>query len=219
MNEPTPLHVILVSFNTRDLLRRCLQSLEGDLGLVHVVTVVDNGSADGSVEVLRAEFPWVDVDANVEDLGFAGLDDPCASRARCEEFSDLDRQSRSCPGRRHCSSCRVRCPPDGDLDLRADERRLHRHIHREHGVRSRGDKRVEIFGASWRSRRESLHMRARERCGVASLLRTASQSRKKRPSELGPPPRYPSRCSGLPWPSAGFKVTSVSLLATISDTI
>jgi len=71
MSQPALLHVVLVSYNTRELLRRCLQSLECDRGLVDAVTVVDNASADGSVEMLRADFPWVQVDANAENPGFA----------------------------------------------------------------------------------------------------------------------------------------------------
>ena len=71
MNGPSRLHVVLVSYNTCDLLRKCLLSLEGDRDLVNAVTVVDNASADGSVKMLRTEFPWVDVEANADNPGFA----------------------------------------------------------------------------------------------------------------------------------------------------
>ncbi len=71
MSGPPLLHVILVSYNTREMLRRCLESLEGDRGLVDAVTVVDNASTDDSVAMVRVAFPRVQVDANAENPGFA----------------------------------------------------------------------------------------------------------------------------------------------------
>lgn len=71
MKQSARLHVVLVSYNTCELLRQCLQSLDADRGLIKEVTVVDNASADGSVEMLRADFPWVHLDANAENSGFA----------------------------------------------------------------------------------------------------------------------------------------------------
>jgi N-acetylglucosaminyl-diphospho-decaprenol L-rhamnosyltransferase len=71
MSGPTRVHVVIVSYNTRELLRRCLDSLRGELKLIDAVTVVDNASGDGSVEMLRADFSWVQVEANVENHGFA----------------------------------------------------------------------------------------------------------------------------------------------------
>lgn len=71
MNRLTPVHVVIVSYNTRELLRRCLHSLGDELNLIGAVTVVDNASGDGSVEMLRADFPCVQVEANAENPGFA----------------------------------------------------------------------------------------------------------------------------------------------------
>src|SRR3954453_20071084 len=63
--------VAIVSWNTRDLLRRCLESfaLEVDSGRCEV-WVVDNASSDGSPEMVRDEFPWVRLHASQENLGF-----------------------------------------------------------------------------------------------------------------------------------------------------
>ncbi len=64
------LPVIIVSYNTCDLLRRCLASL----ALAAVPTrpiVVDNASTDGSVLMLRAEFPAVTLVEPGANLGFA----------------------------------------------------------------------------------------------------------------------------------------------------
>lgn len=65
------LSIIIVNWNVRDLLRDCLHSIEvgrGDLMLE--VIVVDSASSDGSVEMVRAEFPWVHLMACVENVGF-----------------------------------------------------------------------------------------------------------------------------------------------------
>jgi GT2 family glycosyltransferase len=63
--------VAIVSWNTRDLLRRCLMSFQADAdrGLAEV-WVVDNASSDGSAELVRDEFPWVRLIASEENLGF-----------------------------------------------------------------------------------------------------------------------------------------------------
>jgi len=62
------LSVVVVSWNVRDLLRRCLQSLRS--GVQHEIVVVDNNSTDGSAEMVRAEFPDVQLIANAENRGF-----------------------------------------------------------------------------------------------------------------------------------------------------
>src|SRR3954452_1252357 len=63
--------VAIVSWNTRDLLRRCLDSFatEVDGGRCEV-WVVDNASSDGSAQMVRDEFPWVQLEASQENLGF-----------------------------------------------------------------------------------------------------------------------------------------------------
>src|SRR5438046_1033362 len=48
--------VIIVSYNTRELLRTCLESLRS-CGLPLCVVVVDSASTDGSAEMVRAAFP------------------------------------------------------------------------------------------------------------------------------------------------------------------
>ncbi len=74
MSAATPLDVsiVIVSFNTRDLLRECLQSIDALRGPVAVETfVVDNQSRDGSAEMVEAEFPHVRVLRAGGNLGFA----------------------------------------------------------------------------------------------------------------------------------------------------
>jgi GT2 family glycosyltransferase len=65
--------VVILSYNTRDLLRACLRSVAADAGGFAVETlVVDNGSTDGSGAMVREEFPGVRLIESQENLGFAG---------------------------------------------------------------------------------------------------------------------------------------------------
>jgi len=66
------LSVILVSYNDRLRLERCLSSLEEEArNLGAKVIVVDNNSTDGSEELVRASFPWVELITSSENLGYA----------------------------------------------------------------------------------------------------------------------------------------------------
>ena len=64
------LSVVVVNWNVRDLLRRCLHSICAAPSPVLEVIVVDNASSDGSVEMVRAEFPQVTPIANADNRGF-----------------------------------------------------------------------------------------------------------------------------------------------------
>lgn len=68
--EPTVV-VAVVSWNTRELLDRCLHSLRPhvDSGLA-AVWVVDNASTDGSPELVRERHPWVRLVSSQENLGY-----------------------------------------------------------------------------------------------------------------------------------------------------
>jgi N-acetylglucosaminyl-diphospho-decaprenol L-rhamnosyltransferase len=69
------LAIITVSWNTRDLLRRSIQTIHASLagaGIDYTIVVVDNGSADGTPAMLRAEHPEVLLLEAGRNLGFAG---------------------------------------------------------------------------------------------------------------------------------------------------
>jgi GT2 family glycosyltransferase len=54
------LSIVIVSYNTCEPLRRCLTSIQEQRGALEVeVIVVDNGSKDGSADMVRAHFPAV----------------------------------------------------------------------------------------------------------------------------------------------------------------
>ena len=65
------LSIIVVNWNTRDLLRDCLESVEETVrDLSYEVIVVDNASTDGSAAMLRERFPSVRLIENDENRGF-----------------------------------------------------------------------------------------------------------------------------------------------------
>ena len=78
------LSIIIVSWNTRELLRNCLRSIELCSSSLQVQTiVVDNNSADGTREMVSRLFPWVFLLNSGGNLGFArannlGLPHACA---------------------------------------------------------------------------------------------------------------------------------------------
>jgi len=65
------LSIIIVSWNTREALKNNLTQLLKSQGLSFEVFVVDNNSSDGTVEVLKAEFPQLNIIANSANHGFA----------------------------------------------------------------------------------------------------------------------------------------------------
>ncbi len=62
--------VIVVSWNTREVLRACLQSVRDHFHCEHDVVVVDNASSDGSPEMVACDFPEVRLVRHAANLGF-----------------------------------------------------------------------------------------------------------------------------------------------------
>ncbi len=64
--------IIIVGWNTKELLNSCLKSIYQEAGRVdYEVIVVDNASTDGSPEMVKTEFPGVVLIENSENRGFA----------------------------------------------------------------------------------------------------------------------------------------------------
>ncbi|MER3457620.1 MAG: glycosyltransferase family 2 protein, partial [Chloroflexota bacterium] len=92
MAETVTLSIIIVNWNTRDLLAACLESIERSLSsddgagmkLQAEIIVVDNGSTDGTVEMLRRDYPDVRLIENRHNVGFARANNQglAASRGR-----------------------------------------------------------------------------------------------------------------------------------------
>lgn len=70
------LSIVILNWNVKDILRSCLNSVLESLRSVRgrelssELIVVDNASSDGSVEMLREEFPQIHLIVNDENLGF-----------------------------------------------------------------------------------------------------------------------------------------------------
>ena len=64
------LSIIIVTWNSRSDIEACLRSL-GPLPPDCELWVVDNASTDGTVELLRSDFPYVRLVANSENVGFS----------------------------------------------------------------------------------------------------------------------------------------------------
>ena len=66
------LSIVIVNWNTRDHLRRCLESVFANPPHARFETiVVDNASADGSADMVRDSFPTARLVANQENAGYA----------------------------------------------------------------------------------------------------------------------------------------------------
>jgi N-acetylglucosaminyl-diphospho-decaprenol L-rhamnosyltransferase len=77
--EPS-VSVVVVSYNTRDLLRACLASVAASTLSPHEVFVVDNASSDGSADMVVAEFPGVTLIPLSRNRGFAGANNVAIRR-------------------------------------------------------------------------------------------------------------------------------------------
>jgi GT2 family glycosyltransferase len=64
--------VVIVSYNTRDVLRRCIDSLvETTRRKTYEIIVVDNCSKDGSADMIATEYPWIRLLRSPSNVGFA----------------------------------------------------------------------------------------------------------------------------------------------------
>jgi N-acetylglucosaminyl-diphospho-decaprenol L-rhamnosyltransferase len=63
--------ILIVNWNSKDLLRQCLKSIRRECGdLKPQIVVVDGGSFDGCAEMLAAEFPEVEFVQSPDNVGF-----------------------------------------------------------------------------------------------------------------------------------------------------
>ena len=64
--------IVIVNYNVRHFLRQALQSvMKSCESITHEIWVVDNNSVDGSIEMIKNEFPAVKLIANAENVGFS----------------------------------------------------------------------------------------------------------------------------------------------------
>ena len=76
-----PVAIAVVSWNTRELLRRCLESMAPEVARGRArVWVVDNASDDGSADMVRERFRWAEPVALPQNLGFGAAVNLVAAR-------------------------------------------------------------------------------------------------------------------------------------------
>mgnify|MGYP000883006129 CR=1 FL=1 len=78
------LSIVIITRNTKELLRNLLKSIEADKPIkpfLKEVVIVDNYSTDGSHAMVRKEFPWVLLVKNDRNRGFAAAANIGISRA------------------------------------------------------------------------------------------------------------------------------------------
>jgi len=67
------LSIIIVNWNIRRLLCRCLDSIKENLhGINYEVIIIENASTDDSVKVVREKYPWVRMVENKKGVLAAG---------------------------------------------------------------------------------------------------------------------------------------------------
>jgi len=63
--------VLIITYNSKEFIEACIDSLLSSEGTDIRITVVDNASTDGTVEVIEQKYPSVEVVRNVENIGYA----------------------------------------------------------------------------------------------------------------------------------------------------
>lgn len=77
------LSIVIVNYNTRELLLDCLSSVYKALTpLSAEIWVVDNASSDGSIEAIQTQFPKTKIIANGKNLGFAKANNLALKQAK-----------------------------------------------------------------------------------------------------------------------------------------
>ncbi len=96
------LSVVIVNWNVRELVRKCLDSLflyASDIE--HEIIVVDNASGDGSADMIAATYPFARLIRNEENRGFAAACNQGAAAAKGEYVLFLNPDTRIQEGALH----------------------------------------------------------------------------------------------------------------------
>ncbi len=101
MIKSPDLSIIIVSFNTKKLLRECLKSLITNYQSLitdHEIIVIDNASEDGSSLMVGKDFPQVKLIENQENLGYAAANNQALRQAQGKDCLLLNPDTRVKPG-------------------------------------------------------------------------------------------------------------------------
>lgn len=122
------LTISIVSYNTKKLVRQCIQSIkEKTTGIKYQIIVVDNESKDGTPEMVASEFPEVLLIRSGKNLGFPSANNLALEKADSRYFvlfnSDASLQNNALAELVHFMDehpdCGIACPqlyyPDGSV--------------------------------------------------------------------------------------------------------
>ena len=90
--------IVIVSWNGREHLDLCLASVAAQAGVAAETIVVDNGSTDGTADVIRSRYPWVRLVRLEENRGFTGGNNAGAREARGRFIAFLNNDTAADPG-------------------------------------------------------------------------------------------------------------------------
>jgi len=130
MSSRPTVSILVVSYQTKDILRDCLRSIEREVALPHEVIVVDNASTDGSAEMVAREFPVMRLLANTTNVGFSPANNQAMAMAQGQLLLLLNPDTVVLPGsigtwvKRHTAAgATISGPrllnPNGDLQVSA----------------------------------------------------------------------------------------------------
>jgi GT2 family glycosyltransferase len=104
---------VIVAYRSRELLRRCLESLRMHPSAVPMrIVVVDNDSRDGTVKMVRADYPEVDVIASPVNLGFAAATNLGAARGEAPYLLALNPDTAITAGALNAALATMRSHPE-----------------------------------------------------------------------------------------------------------
>lgn len=63
--------IVIVTWNNADIISECLKSISSQTYKMHTTTIIDNGSQDNTVGLIKKSFPWVNLIESKDNLGFA----------------------------------------------------------------------------------------------------------------------------------------------------
>jgi len=95
---PPDVSVVIVSWNGRGHLERCLASVAAQQGVACETIVVDNGSTDGTSALVRERFPWVTLVSLPDNRGFAAGNNVGVQHAHGRYVALLNNDTAADPG-------------------------------------------------------------------------------------------------------------------------
>lgn len=90
--------ILIVSWNCKDALRKCLTSLHGNAPRDVDIIIVDNASSDSTPQMVKDEFPNVKISVQSQNLGFAKANNLGLSMTNAEYLLILNPDTRIAPG-------------------------------------------------------------------------------------------------------------------------